>query len=160
MIKCRQAEAGSDCGKSICCFNCEEKDTCKGVCGVLDDLIVDNIESPLDENGCEDAYEVNEENAIQVFENKTAVVIQAITDIVTQKKALEEKEEIMREKLKKAMGDYGVKKFDNNQLTITYVEATTRASIDSKTLKKELPDVAAKYTKVSDVKASIKITVK
>nr|WP_308742075.1 hypothetical protein [uncultured Anaerocolumna sp.] len=160
MIKCKQAEESSDCGKTICCFNCEEKNTCKSVCGVLDDLKKDGVESPLDKDGCDDAFEVNEENAVQVFENKAALIIQAITDIVTQKKVLEEKEAIMREKIEKAMGDYGVNKFENDQLSITYVKATTRAIIDSKSLKKDLPDIAAKYTKVSNVKASIKISVK
>lgn len=160
MIKCKQAETGSDCGKTICCFNCDEKDSCENVCGVLDDLKEADVDSPLNENGCDDAYEVNEENANQVFESNSTAVIQAITDIVTQKKELEEKEKIMREQLEKSMGDYGVKKFENEQLSVTYVEATTRASIDSKALKKDLPDIAAKYTKISPVKASIKITVK
>lgn len=40
------------------------------------------------------------------------------------------------------------------------IAATTRTTIDSTKLKKDLPDVAAKYSKTSNVSASVKITVK
>ena len=58
------------------------------------------------------------------------------------------------------MDKYGVKKFENDILKITYVEPTTRETIDSKKLKAELPAVAAKYTKISQVKGSVRIEVK
>jgi len=55
------------------------------------------------------------------------------------------------------MEEKGIKKFDNGQISITYIEPTTRVSVDSKKLKEELPDVYKKYSKESEVKASIKI---
>lgn len=62
----------------------------------------------------------------------------------------------MREKLREAMEKYGVKSFETPEIKFTYVAPTTRTSIDSTKLKKDLPDVAAKYK----VSASVKITVK
>lgn len=157
MIKCEVATYDLPrCGKTICCFVCDEKETCKDVCNVLDDL--DKGQSTL--GNCDDAFEEEESTEVVPFENKAAAVIQGITEIVTQKKALEEQEASLREQLEKAMSEYGVKKFENDQLLITYVDATTRSSIDSKALKKDLPEIAEKYSKVSSVKASIKITVK
>lgn len=157
MIKCKVAiDDLPKCGKTICCFVCDKKETCEDVCGVLEDL--DKEQSTL--GNCEDAFEEEEPTEVVPFENKAAAVIQGITDIVTQKKALEEQEVSLREQLEKAMSEYGVKKFENEQLSITYVDATTRSSIDSKALKKDLPEIAEKYSKVSNVKASIKITVK
>lgn len=153
MIKCRLAlENLPECGKDICCYVCGEIATCISACGHLDELNV----PPL--GNCEDAVE--DQTGIQVFESNAAAVIKGIADIVKQKRALEEQESALREQLEKAMNEYGVKKFENELLSITYVGATTRTSIDSKALKKDLPEIAEKYSKVSNVKSSIKIAVK
>jgi hypothetical protein len=40
------------------------------------------------------------------------------------------------------------------------VAPTTKTTIDSTKLKKEHPDIAEQYTKVSNVSASVRITVK
>ena len=53
-----------------------------------------------------------------------------------------------------------MKMIESDSVTFTYTAATVRNSIDSTELKKELPDVAAKYTKTSNVSASVKIEVK
>ena len=142
-----------ECGKDICCYVCGEIATCGDACGQLD---VVNV-PPL--GNCEAAVDA-EGAGIQVFESNAAAVIKGIADTVKQKRALEEQETALREQLEKAMNECGVKKFENELLSITYVAATTRTSIDSKALKKDLPEIAEKYSKVSNVKASIKITIK
>ena len=58
------------------------------------------------------------------------------------------------------MEAHGVKKWDNDVMTVTYTAPTTRTSIDSSKLKKELPDVFSKYSKTSNVKSSIRIKLK
>ena len=45
-------------------------------------------------------------------------------------------------------------------MTVTYVKPTTRTSIDSTKLKKDMPEVAEKYSKTSNVKSSIRIKLK
>lgn len=129
-----------------CCCFCNEKTTCEDICeyaGYSD---------------CENILEV--ESELVAFESKEVALINASSTIEQQKKALEEQSKTMREKLLQAMEQYGVKKFENDVLSVTYVAPTTRTSIDSVKLKKEMPEIAEKYQKVSDVKASIKIVVK
>ncbi len=146
MIKCKQAiNFGSDCGKTCCCLECEKRNNCEDVC------------TGLKEN-CPDSF--SEENALTVMKNQAAAIIKGISDLTLQKKQIEEQEKEMRAKLVKTMEKYGVKSFENEVVKFTYVAATTRTTIDSAKLKKDLPDVAEKYSKTSNVSASVKITVK
>lgn len=153
MMKCRQITSGEvatpTCGQSICCFYCDRKDSCEEACGDAKDGVAQK---------CQDAF--SEENALLTMKKDAAAVIKAIADLTIQKKKLEEKEKEMRAQLVKAMEQYGVKKFESDSVTFTYTAPTVRNSIDSVKLKKELPDVAAKYMKTSNVSASVKIEVK
>lgn len=153
MMKCRQITSGEaatpTCGKDICCFECDQRFMCEEACGDAKEGLA---------QACPDAF--SEENALATMKKDAAAVIKAIAEITIQKKKLEEQEKEMRAQLVKAMEQYGVKKFDTPEVTFTYVAATVRDSIDSAKLKKELPDVAAKYSKTSNVSASVTIKVK
>lgn len=153
MMKCRQIASGKvaipTCGKNICCQECDKRKSCQEVC---DSVWLNEGE------GCEDAF--NEETALGFMKKDASFVIKMITAISVQKKRLEEQEKEMRAMLIKAMEQYGVKKFESDSVTFTYIAPTVRSSIDSAKLKKELPDVAEKYTKTSNVSASVKIEVK
>lgn len=145
MIKCKQVMENSACGKVCCCLECDEKDTCKDVCSEL---------SP----DCEDAF--TEETALATMQKEAGAVIEKIANLSVQKKQIEDQEKEMRKQLVAAMEKYGVKSLKNDLVEIVYVAPTTRTTIDSKALKNDLPDVAAKYSKTSNVSASVKITVK
>lgn len=145
MIKCKQAMESSACGKVCCCLECEERESCKDVCTEL---------SP----DCEDAF--TEETGLATMQKEAAAVIQAIANLTVQKKKIEDQEKAMRSQLQAAMEKYGVKTFETDEVKFTYVAPTTRTTIDSAKLKKDLPDVAAQYSKTSPVSASVKITVK
>lgn len=153
MIKCRQITSGEaaipTCGQIICCFYCDRKDSCEEACGDAKDGLAQK---------CPDAFD--EETALVTMKKDAAAVIKAIADLTIQKKKLEEKEKEMRVQLVKAMEQYGVKKFESDSVTFTYTAPTVRNSIDSTKLKKEMPDVVAKYMKTSNVSASVKIEVK
>jgi predicted phage-related endonuclease len=97
---------------------------------------------------------------LALFHNKAMVIMQNIANLDKQKKQLEAQDKVLRQDLQKAMDKYGVKKFENDILKITYVEPTTRTAIDSARLKKELPAIAEKYSKTSQVKGSVRIEVK
>lgn len=62
---------------------------------------------------------------------------------------------IMSEMVKK-----NIIKIDTDVLTVTYVGATTKETLDSKAIKTELPDIYDTYAKISPVKASLRIKVK
>ena len=145
MIKCKQAMESSACGKVCCCLECEEKETCKVVCSELS-------------ADCEDAFA--EETALATMQTEAAAVITAIANLSVQKKQIEEQEKKMKEQLKAAMEKYGVKAFENEVVKFTYVAPTVENRLDSTALKKDLPDVAAKYTKQNPKAGYVKITVK
>lgn len=75
-------------------------------------------------------------------------------------KDLQEEQNILKQDVIDIMEDYKLKKYENDHGVISYVGASTRNSIDSTRLKKELPEVADEYTKASNVKASVRFSVK
>ena len=77
-----------------------------------------------------------------------------------QKKKAEEKAKELRAMLLDEMEKQAVKTFENDRIRLTYIAPQTRSTIDSARLKKDLPEIAEKYTKQTSVKASLKITLK
>ena len=151
MIKCRQAmENPTSCGKDICCFECEDKEKCEDACSSIDVL-----KSTSD---CVDA--IAEENQLVVFKSAVLAITQTIANIASEKKKLEDEDKRMREELEQAMSAYGVTSFENEFVKITHVEPTTRTSVDSTKLKKKYPSIYEECSKVSEVKGSVRITVK
>lgn len=147
MIKCKIA-MDNECECQNCCLYCEKKETCDDAC-----------EEAFRESG-KDCKEAQEETELDVMSSAVPDVLKAITDITVQKKKLEEQEKLMKEKLLKAMEQLGIKSFENADVKFVYVEPTTRTTIDSTKLKKELPYIAEHYSKTSNVSASVRITVK
>lgn len=143
MIKCKDGECPI--GKNMCCFSCDNKEACEEACGSNHEI-------------CGKA--INEETALAEFETGQVAILQSIANLVIQKKKLEEEEKQFKEKLQKAMEDYGIKKFESDVLNITYVAATTSTTIDSPKLKKKYPDIAEECSKVSNKSAYVKVVIK
>jgi predicted phage-related endonuclease len=59
--------------------------------------------------------------------------------------------------LKENMEKHGVKSIDNEYMTITYIEPTTRVSVDQKKLKEEHEEVYLECVKETSVKSSLRI---
>lgn len=151
MKNCKQA-AESKCGKNCCCFFCEDQKDCKDACSMYDS------QEDMETSGCEEAYD--QESALTEFNTSAIAIMQSIADIAKQKEALEAKDKEVRQILKDKMEEFGIKSFDNDILKVTYVAPTTKTTIDSKALKKDHPDIAEKYSKTSNVSASVRISVK
>ena len=94
------------------------------------------------------------------MQTEAAGIIKSIAALTLQKKQIEEQEKKMKEQLQKAMEKYGVKSFENETVKFTYVAPTVENRLDSKALKADLPEVAAKYTEQSPKAGYVKITVK
>lgn len=136
------------CGKDICCKFCDTRNQCDYPCEVKTEK-------------CPSMYEDGTGiSALDVFKLKAMDAIQKVSELELEKKKIEEQESTFREQLLQAMEKYGIKKFETPEITFTYIAPTTKTTIDTKALKQELPDIAALYTKTSNVKASVKITVK
>lgn len=148
-VLCRDS-AVETCPKNlnICCYTCEDHKTCDASCVAE----VDDYET------CNKAEIITGE--LTQFESAAPEAIQQITNIVVTMKQLEKQEKTLKEQLVKVMEAYGVKAFENDHIKMTYVAPTTRSTIDSARLKKDHPDIAEQYTKISNVSASVRITVK
>ena len=149
MLKCHIASE-STCGKDCCCYDCTDAKNCKTKCPTFDEL----GKKVVDE--CEEAYFAD----VVTLDQKVPQAIKAMTDLLTQQKELEQKVSDMREVIKAAMEQYGVKSFENDDIKITYIAPTERKTLDSTRLKKEHPEIAEAYQKVSQVKATVKVEVK
>ena len=103
---------------------------------------------------------INFKAAVPGLPKEILPVIQKLQELEIQAKSIKEKQDILKVNILEAMEKYGLTKWDNEVMTISYIAPTTRSSIDSAKLKKELPDVAAKYTKTSNVKSSIRVKLK
>ena len=77
-----------------------------------------------------------------------------------EKKEAEARVQEIREAVINAMQNNGVKKYEDERLAITLIDPSTRTTLDTAKIKKELPDVAAKYSKTTETKASLRITLK
>lgn len=143
-IKCKQA--GCPFEYEHCCIECDEYKHCESSCNALPETC--------------NKSEMNGETSLQVFKNANVEVINTIAQISVAKKQIEEQEKEMKEKLLAAMEAYGVTKFENEAIKITYYAPSTATSIDSTRLKKEQPDIAKEYSKTSSKKSYIKIEVK
>ena len=134
----------------------EEQELCPNHFGLVDTFVDDACSIAK----CKECYD----KALVGIEFKAEVpglpieVMPALQKI--QAKSIKEQQERLKEDLLNAMETHGVKKWDNEVMTVTYTAPTTRTSIDSSKLKKELPDVFSKYSKTSNVKSSIRIKLK
>ena len=83
-----------------------------------------------------------------------------IAEATARKKEAEEKANEIKAAIIRAMEESGVKSFESDGLKITYVAPYEKKGIDSERLKKEMPEIAEKYTKESTVKAAVRVTIK
>lgn len=138
----------------------EEQELCPSSFGLLD--AAGDVECSNDCFGCWNDALVGIEFKAEVpgLPIEVMPALQKLQDLEIQAKSIKEQQEKLKEDLLNAMETHGVKKWDNEVMTITYTSPTTRTSIDSSKLKKELPDVFSKYSKTSNVKSSIRIKLK
>lgn len=69
-------------------------------------------------------------------------------------------EKQIKQELKEAMEEHGVKSLKNEVFEATYVAPTVRNSLDQKRLREELPDIAEEFTRQSNVRSSIRVKFK
>lgn len=148
IIKCKVEGAECPHELDICCGTCGFKDNCGNRC----DACGGNVEK------CPDAEVITGE--LTAFQSAVPDTIGKITQLIKLKKQLDDQEKELKATLVKTMEAYGVKSFENDLIKMTYVAPTTRSSIDSARLKKDHPAIAEQYTKVSDVSASVRVTLK
>ena len=121
---------------------------------------IEEIEKLLE---CERKGELYQQKQLVVAEDlllQVAEAEQKIKDFDLLKKEVEKQAELLKQQLIDTMREQGIKSFENDNMKITYVEPITRETIDSTRLKKEMPEIAEQYKKISNVKDSVRITLK
>lgn len=86
-------------------------------------------------------------------------VVKKIIEFEKLKKEMKYQEELLKEGLMEAMQKLGKKSFIIDGLSITMKKATTKTTIDSQRLKEECPEIFKTYSKTSEVKSSLTLTV-
>lgn len=100
---------------------------------------------------------MNEINLI-LSENKLSSSSRSkLQKIMTYKKEIEKLEKDLKEELYEEMKKRNIKKFSNDDVTITKVDETTVTKFDSARFKKDFPEIYQQYTKESKKKGYVKI---
>ena len=97
------------------------------------------------------------ENGTALMDPLVAEQIAAYEENIKKLKAAEEE---LKAQILAEMEDKGIIKIDNDFLTITYVAASDRETLDTKMLRADLPEIFDDYVKMTPVKASVRIKVK
>lgn len=83
---------------------------------------------------------------IEAVEKETAAMIQ--------------KRDMLRAALLDAMEKHNIKKFENDDIVISYIAPTDRERFDSKALREDMPDVYEAYAAIHPVKSSVRVRLK
>ena len=73
---------------------------------------------------------------------------------------IKSKQKILKDKILAEMEERGILKIETDELMITYIAPTGRETFDSKTFRKDNPDLYDKYVKISNVSASVRMKLK
>ena len=79
-------------------------------------------------------------------EKKTKEIRQALTDAMT-------------EAVKEA-NDWGMRKYEDDDIRLNYIDETTKLTFDLVQFKKDYPDVYKEYLKEVATKANVRVTIK
>ena len=83
-----------------------------------------------------------------------------IKRIEDEKKQAEEEAKRLREHLLNEMEKRSIKVFENENIKLTYVAPSKRITLDSKGIKEKYPDIYEEFSKETEIKASVRITLK
>lgn len=90
----------------------------------------------------------------------TAAAVQMLIDVQEELDFAKEQSEKMKEGLKAAMIEHGIKVWDAGQLRASLTPAVTSKSFDAKAFQADHPELYSKYLKSVEKKASVRITIR
>lgn len=80
--------------------------------------------------------------------------------LIESTKKLEEIKKQVLDSIKESLEEQGMTSFENDRIKITLVPDSTKTSFDSKKFKEEHPDMYINYTKTSNTKGYVKVTLR
>lgn len=99
-------------------------------------------------------------NPLITFEKNSMQVLDDLHIIEQQYQQLEQGRKQLKDRLMLLMEHYGVEKFENDNLSITYIKGSTGTTFDTTKFKSENPELYKSYQKPSIRAASIRFKVK
>ena len=105
----------------------------------------------------EEKTENKEALAIAELKANYEIALQNIAQLLKEKAEIEAKEKELKAQLREAMEKYGVKKFENECVSMTYFAETTSSKIDPKKVRAKHPEIVKECTSISKVSAYVKI---
>lgn len=97
------------------------------------------------------------------IENKEIKVAQELVNKIIEfnrtKKEIEYQEKLLKDGLMYAMQNLGMKHFSINGLSATIKKGSVRTTLDTTRLKSECPEIYETYSKISETKPSLVLTV-
>lgn len=116
---------------------------------VIDELLLAEVEG---------RQFINPLPSINTLPDRYRAMEMQILDLLAKKKEIEEQVKTFSERMKGEMEKAGVKKWETDNMRLTYIEPTTKETFDSKRFKDEHPESYREYIKTTNVKSSIRIT--
>lgn len=118
-----------------------------------------------DEEECRRCWEnaikdIEFKNEIEVFKEHNLQLLDDLRIAEEQYKMLKEGRDNLKEQLIKQMEIYGVDKFENDKMSISYVKGSIGSKFDTTKFKNDYPDTYKKYTVPAVRAASIRFKVK
>lgn len=118
-----------------------------------------------DEDECKKCWvnaikNVEFKNPVELFKEANVTVLDELRIMEEQYKMITAGRDKLKETLLQQMELYGIDKFENDNMSITYVKGSTGTKFNSSKFKKEYPDVYKDYCEPSIRAASIRFKVK
>lgn len=107
--------------------------------------------------------DMTEQEFMSVGQNELTIVAQQVEKLelqIASFKQLEEQYKAMKDKLYQLMEEYDIKKWETDKIIITRILPSQRESFDSARFKKDHPDLAEQYKKISKTAGSVRIKLK
>ena len=117
--------------------------------GVIDSLLAAEVEG---------RQFVNPLPSVNTLPDRYKAMEMQILDLLAKKKEIEKQVKTFSERMKGEMEKAGVKKWETENMRLTYIDPTTKETFDSKRFKEEHPEDYREYIKTTEVKPSIRIT--
>ncbi|MBA9088785.1 putative phage-related endonuclease [Fontibacillus solani] len=95
-----------------------------------------------------------------ILSKQDVAVLTKLKSVEAKYKKLEADREVLKSQLQEIMERHDIKKFEDDHISITYIDGTTREGFNSKKFKEDYPNVYPKYVAISPVKPSVRFKLK
>ncbi|MDT2277883.1 hypothetical protein [Paenibacillus larvae] len=99
-------------------------------------------------------------NTQLILPKKDVAVLNKLKNIESKFKKLEFDRNALKVQLMELMERHDIKKFEDDHISVTYIDATSRESFDSKKFQQDYPKIYFEYVKSSPVKPSVRFKLK